>query len=277
MADKQEYIGSSFIQHGPDNDRVYLMKLSEKDDAADVAEKVYQLAVQQGYSKIFAKVPASRADLFLSRGYREEGRIPCFYQGETGAVFLGNYLDPERMQCEQQDTINATISLAESKAENPAAAELPPGHQIRLATADDAESLASIYRTVFASYPFPIHSPDYLRDTMKTHIRYYAVFCGSEMAAASSAEMDRDAQNAEMTDFATLPEHRGKGLAVSLLHAMEPDMHKLRIKTLYTIARAMSPGMNITFAKCGYKYGGTLVHNTQISGRIESMNLWYKN
>jgi hypothetical protein len=46
---------------------------------------------------------------------------------------------------------------------------------------------------------------------------------------------------------------------------------------LYTIARAISVGMNITFARCGYDFGGTLVNNTQIAGRIESMNVWYKN
>jgi putative beta-lysine N-acetyltransferase len=88
--------------------------------------------------------------------------------------------------------------------------------------------------------------------------------------------MDKENRNAEMTDFATLPEHLGNGLAVHLLNFMEPEMQKRGIATLYTIARAISPGMNITFAKCGYIFGGTLINNTQISGSIESMNLWYK-
>jgi hypothetical protein len=34
--------------------------------------------------------------------------------------------------------------------------------------------------------------------------------------------------------------------------------------------------MNVTFARCGYRFAGTLINNTQISGRIESMNVWYK-
>jgi hypothetical protein len=34
--------------------------------------------------------------------------------------------------------------------------------------------------------------------------------------------------------------------------------------------------MNITFSKLGYKYGGLLKNNTNISGAIESMNVWYK-
>ena len=48
------------------------------------------------------------------------------------------------------------------------------------------------------------------------------------------------------------------------------------IITAYTIARAISFGMNITFAKNGYKYSGTLKNNTNISGKLESMNVWYK-
>jgi hypothetical protein len=48
------------------------------------------------------------------------------------------------------------------------------------------------------------------------------------------------------------------------------------MKTLYTIARSHSAGMNITFAKKGYLFGGTLINNTDISGKIESMNVWYK-
>ena len=35
-------------------------------------------------------------------------------------------------------------------------------------------------------------------------------------------------------------------------------------------------GMNITFAKQKYIFAGTLVNNTDISGGIESMNIWYK-
>ena len=56
---------------------------------------------------------------------------------------------------------------------------------------------------------------------------------------------------------------------------METTMNDHGIHTQYTIARALSAGMNITFAKAGYRYAGTLVNNTDISGTIESMNVWY--
>lgn len=79
-----------------------------------------------------------------------------------------------------------------------------------------------------------------------------------------------------MTDFATLPDWRGHGLAAPLLFHMENEIGKKGIKTAYTIARSASAGMNITFAKLGYCYAGRLKNNTNISGSIESMNIWYK-
>jgi putative beta-lysine N-acetyltransferase len=88
--------------------------------------------------------------------------------------------------------------------------------------------------------------------------------------------MDSDAQNVEMTDFATLPEYEGNGLAIYLLHNMENEMRNRKIKTAYTISRAVSYGINIIFAKMGYEYCGTLIKNTNISGNFESMNVWYK-
>ena len=53
-------------------------------------------------------------------------------------------------------------------------------------------------------------------------------------------------------------------------------VEKKNINTAYTIARSNSFGMNCTFAKCGYDFGGILVRNTQIGGKIEDMNVWFK-
>jgi len=53
-------------------------------------------------------------------------------------------------------------------------------------------------------------------------------------------------------------------------------MRSAGIITAYTIARAYSFGMNITFAERDYDFDGTLTNNTNISGRLESMNVWHK-
>jgi putative beta-lysine N-acetyltransferase len=274
MSDTLEKIGNSQIQHGPDNDRIYLMKLNPA-DLPDIVEKLDTLAAEKSYTKIFAKVPSPHAAAFTADGYRKEGTIPQFYNGETDAAFLGKFIDPAREITPQRDEIEQIIALAQSKHGRPGDS-LPNGYTLRPAVEADAKELAEVYKQVFASYPFPIHDPDYLIETMRSHVCYFVAEKDGKIAAAASGEMDKENRNAEMTDFATLPEHLGNGLAVHLLKFMEPEMRKLGMATLYTIARAISPGMNITFAKCSYIFGGTLINNTQISGSIESMNLWYR-
>jgi beta-lysine N6-acetyltransferase len=274
MNDQLEKIGNSQIQHGTDNNRIYLMKLDPA-DLPGITKQLDALAVKNGYTKIFAKVPVPHAAAFVHDGYREEGKIPRFYDGKTDAVFLGKFINPAREISPQREEIEQIIALAQSKTGS-ALKPLPDGYSLRPAVESDAGELAELYRQVFASYPFPIHDPAYLIETMRSHVCYFIAEKAGRIAAASSGEMDKENRNAEMTDFATLPEHLGRGLAVQLLRFMEPEMTKRNIATLYTIARAVSPGMNITFAKCGYTFGGTLINNTQISGSIESMNLWYK-
>lgn len=147
---------------------------------------------------------------------------------------------------------------------------------MRQLSVSDSNELSKLYKIVFASYPFPIHNSDYIKKTMQENIIYFGIFKGDRIVAASSCETDPKSQNVEMTDFATHPDYRGMGLGVILLVKMEEYMRKNNYLCTYTIARAMSPAMNVTFAKLGYKYSGTLINNTNISGNIESMNVWYK-
>jgi putative beta-lysine N-acetyltransferase len=273
MFDRVEKLRRSLVQHGPYNNRTYLMKL----DPADLPELVNELAelcARHGYSKSFAKVPATAVELFTAAGYREEARVPMMLGG-TDAVFLGLYLDEQRALERQPERVAEVLAIARAKANTGSGA----GTEVVVeeTSASDAGEMAAVYRQVFASYPFPIHEPDYLAETMNSHVRYFCVREHGRMVALSSAEMDRSSGSVEMTDFATLPPARGRGLAVRLLAHMESamraqgDMH-----TAFTIARSFSPGMNVTFARTGYTYAGTLTNNTNISGCIESMNVWYK-
>ena len=275
MFDTIEKIDNSLIQHGPMNQRVYLMKLNGQ-DLPDVMFKMDVLAQGQGYTKIFAKVPLQVKQLFTDSGYKEEARVAEFYHGEIDAVFLAKYFDEQRCVDSTQQTINDILELARNKGIAQSQSPLQDGLTIRPAEPSDADVMAELFRQVFESYPFPIHDPDYLCRTMQTHVRYYGVWAGEKMIAVSSAEMDETAENVEMTDFATLPEYRGQGLSRQLLRYMEQEMSQVGMRTFYTIARALSVGMNITFARCGYTFGGTLINNTNICGQIESMNVWYK-
>lgn len=276
MFDTIEKMDHSLIQHGPLNQRVYLMKVNGQ-DLPELLPKIDQLAKTKGYTKIFAKVPQQVKALFRKRDYQQEAAVPNFYNGDIDAVFLAKYLEQSRQEDTEQEKIEHIIDLAQDKAQQPCDEQSTLNAEIRPATPADVDAIVGIYKQVFESYPFPIHDADYIRKTMDSHIQYFCALDNDKMVAVSSAEMDKSSENVEMTDFATLPAYRKQGLAQRLLKTMEKHMKKIGMQTFYTIARALSPGMNITFARCGYKYGGTLTNNTNICGDIESMNVWYKN
>jgi hypothetical protein len=63
-----------------------------------------------------------------------------------------------------------------------------------------------------------------------------------------------------------------KGLAFLTLVLFFPCFTRLA----YTIARAIFRPINAVFAGAGYQFGGLLKNNTNISGSMESMNVWYR-
>jgi len=273
VTDRIETLGHSRIQHGKLNDRIYLMKLA-REDLPTLPERLADLAGAEGYSKIFAKVPAWAEARFRELGYRVEARVPGFFRSETDAVFLGLFLDPARARASDAEQIEA--ALHEALRREPQPATFPDELSCRPCLPADAPAMAGLYRQVFETYPFPIHDPAYLRRTMETHILYFGVWTGGELVGLSSCETDGDARAVEMTDFAVRPQWRGKNLSVALLDVMEREMRRRGFVTAYTIARSVSFGMNIAFARAGYAFGGTLVNNTNICGRFESMNVWHK-
>ncbi|MFZ0390640.1 MAG: putative beta-lysine N-acetyltransferase, partial [Calditrichia bacterium] len=245
MYDKIERLGKSIIQHGKYNDRIYLMKL-HRDDSPHIFPKLKKLAAAKQYSKIFAKVPAWALETVRERGYEKEAMVPRFYEGKTDAFFCSKYLKEARkkLKAPAKELIQENIKLSQSKKGKGVAKAPPPSYSIRKIEREDAGQLAEVYEKVFPSYPFPIFETDYLLKTMDDHVIYFGVFKNNRLVAASSAEMDRQSRNAEMTDFATLPEFRRKSLAVLLLKEMEREMAAMKFPTVYTIARSHSPGMN---------------------------------
>ncbi len=273
--DAIERFGDSLIQHGKANDRAYMMKIGKRDHP-EIVDQAVSLALANHYSKVFVKAPAFAREAFIESSFVEEAKIPGLFQGKEDGFFLSKFLSAERQKEKRPDLLSEVLQSAQKKAGMMEFATLSPGQFCLIMGKDDVEKMANLYRKVFASYPFPIHDPAYLARTMDENLVYYGIVADDRLIALASTEHDFDGQNAEMTDFATLPEFRGHGLASYLLHRMEQGIKRAGVKTAYTIARAYSFGMNITFAKHGYTYGGTLTNNTQISGDLESMIVWYK-
>lgn len=273
MSDKIEKLGNSIIQHGKHNNRIYGMKIDSRDMPGLISE-FDELAELKGYTKIFIKCPARFLPDFIAEGYVVEGFIPLFFSKKTDCFFVSKFLDKKRKTIPAEELRNFGSLLGTSVNDSKNAIFK---YEIGRLAIEDSDAISKIFRQVFKTYPFPVHQPSYIKQTIQGNTTwYFGVKNGARLIGISSAELDLSSQNAEMTDFGVLPDYRGKNIAYRLLNRMEQEMKAIDIKTLYTIARLKEPGMNKTFLKSGYKYSGTLINNTNISGNTESMNLFYK-
>jgi putative beta-lysine N-acetyltransferase len=273
QADTITTLGHSRIQFGPLNDRVYLMELDCR-DLPGVVAKLVQLARGSGLTKICAKVPLSAGADFVSRGFVQEALAPGLFQGRVDGLFLARFMEewrsvpdpqwPRPGTTQDEGSHQAQSSLSSSRFE------------VREMGQDRVQAMAEVFRHQFSAYPFPVSDPDYLQACLQTHVRFFGIEVQGRIAALASSETNTRERYVEMTDFITLPAFRGLGLATALLQTMEQDMAALGFITAFSIARAGSAGMNATFARQGYVYGGRLVKNTCFNGRLEDMNVWVK-
>jgi hypothetical protein len=61
-----------------------------------------------------------------------------------------------------------------------------------------------------------------------------------------------------------------------LLEKLEEDLQSQGIYCAYSIARALSFGMNAVLHQLGYMYRGRLLNNCYIFNKLENMNVWVK-
>ncbi len=254
--------------------RIYITQL-EKGELPQFIAYVENIAKEENLTKIIAKVSAQESVYFIEEGYAIEAYIPHYFKGKTDAIFVSKYFNAERKKVE-------TLTLQEfqqlfATAPKPCAYKLDDAYCIVELSEKEIPEMIAVFKEVFETYPFPIFDAHFLAQSMNAGNRYFGVFTTQQkLVAVSAAECDEMKENAEMTDFAIVSAHRGKGLAYHLLRNMEQALKEKKYKTLYTIARLHSIAMNKTFYNEHYQYSGTLTNNTQIAGNIESMNVWYK-
>ena len=94
------------------------------------------------------------------------------------------------------------------------------------------------------------------------------------IVSAACAEINRKYGNAELSDCGTLPTVTGKGYMKAILSALLVDLKEQEIKSIYSIARSDSAGMNAVFKSLGFDYTGTLIKNVYIFSGFEDMRVW---
>ena len=268
--DRTESIDGAVVQHGHSSDRAYLLKPGH-DATADVA-LLERLASEHGYSKLFAKTTGAATQAFVDAGFAVEARVPSGIPGEE-LSFCTRFLTEDRAVERFPEAVHAALKPQVRRR----SANTPPAVNIRPLGLQDVPELVALYSHVFESYPFPINDPAFLRRSMAEGTVFVGVRDDTgRLIAAASAELSNETLTCELTDFATHPESRGAGLASALLRGLETAVRARGMRVAYTIARATSASINSVFARNGYTHAGTLVNNTHISGRIESMNVWYR-
>jgi putative beta-lysine N-acetyltransferase len=275
MKDIIQKLKHSTIQHGLLNRRVYLIKLQPQ-DLPGIIPQLDAIARKNGYEKVLAKVPGKHKGLFREEAYDPEAMVPKFFRDQDDAFFMAKYFSQQRKVMVDGDRIEEILSLASSREKKKTRSKIAANQTFHRCQAADAPEMSRLFKTVFQTYPFPVFDPQFLIKSMNGHTPYFCVRKNGRIIAVAASEMDHENRCVEMTDFATLSEYRGQSLASYLLREMEKEMARQGMKTFFSIARSLSPAMNITLSNYGYTFGGTLINSTNISGRIESMNVWYK-
>ncbi len=256
---------------------VYEFNLTRDHAAGEMVKLLAGKASENGLDKIWLKSKTGYMNAFTEAGMKLEASIPGYYMGQETALVFALYLSSHRQTPSHARGKELVDKLVSKFKDGTVKRIIPDGITFKWGEKEHCPAMARLYRKVFTTYPFPVFDPDYLKSTIDQDSTYYiTAWHNKELIAASSAEINRPQQNAEMTDFATLPQWRGYGLASFLLDQMETRLQTERFRCLYTIARASSTGMNSVFANAGYGYYGVLIKNCNIGVGFEDMNVWAK-
>ena len=241
----------------------------------DVIQSVLQEASDCKASKVIVKVRREHVPLFLEKGFRLEGVFSHYFLG-SDAYGMSLFLTEDRMNSSywlEEDEIVASIQAKEIKEDQ---GTWQDEYVMRKADPKDIHKLAKLYDTVFETYPTPMNESDYIEKVMEEGTIFYVVEHDGHIVSAASAEINAPYGHAELTDCATLPSYRKLGFMHHLILALEKELQSMHIFVFYSLARALSYGMNQVFYQLGYTYTGRFQNNCYIFDKIEDMNLWVK-
>jgi putative beta-lysine N-acetyltransferase len=238
-------------------------------------QKAEELVQKHYAEKLIFKVRSEQLSKFFEKGFHPEAIIDSYFLG-SDAYYAAKYYKVDRRVNDHwiiEDQIIKGISELKPVQQK---IYPPDGYELKKADESNAMDLAAFYKQVFPIYPTPLNDPEYVKKTMLEGTVYYIFIYQGNIVSAASAEINDFYKNAELTDCATLQEHRKYGLMKFLLQELEGELRKKGIYCAYSIARALSFGMNAALLQLGYHYRGRLLNNCYIYDKLESMNMWVK-
>ncbi|MED3625469.1 putative beta-lysine N-acetyltransferase [Bacillus thermocopriae] len=241
-----------------------------------VLSKAEDLVKQNQAEKLIIKGRKEDTIGFFEWGLQPEAMVDHYFLG-SDAYFYSKYYSADRKKNDHWITEDGIIKSIYQLNKTETKTLPPKEYELIRLDESHASMLSGLYRQVFQIYPTPLNDPDYIIKTMKDGTIYYAYFHQGEIVSAASAEINDFYKNAELTDCATLPEHRKYGLMKMILKELEGELKRRGIFCAYSIARSLSFGMNAVLYQLGYAYRGRLMNNVYIYDKLENMNMWVKN
>lgn len=266
-----------------DNIKIYLDRMNKRVKILDsgsipiqTVDKIKDFASENHAGKVIGNTILPHVKLFTQAGFCVEGKIDGFFKG-IDAYCVSYFMDSKRKisdNPELKDKIIAQCLMSNNRHTAGGSNNLP--YSIRTATQSDIGEIVALFSTVFSTYPTPVYDEEYIRQTMDGKILYKVAESEGKIIGMASADMDMDNRNAEMTDCATYPDHRGKGVLSNIIYELEEELKNRNFITLYSLSRAVNTGINMVLCKHQYKYRGRLINNCNICGAYEDMNIWIK-
>ncbi len=251
------------------------LKVFEFEEIDKSSTHLIDIAEQEGLDKIILFQNEDSEIIHIEEhGFTKEGEIDGFFDGKDAHLYT-KYLSQTRKSSDsvkEENNIIQTIMNTEP-ATNRA---LPDEYRIRDATDKDISQIVNVFNEVFKSYPTPMNDRAYVEKAIHSNVEMAVIENHDEIIGLSSAEIDFERNNAEITDCATIPSERGKGINNHLIQYLENKMQRMGITNLFSIARAKSFGMNKVLHNHKYRYRGRLINNVHIAGDWENMNIWVK-
>ncbi|WP_146157268.1 GNAT family N-acetyltransferase [Enhygromyxa salina] len=257
---------------------------------ASLGRSLLAAAEQLDRGRVIAFVRPAAEQGLKQVGFEREGLIPGFYEGEVACAVMGAYPDASRGDLahpREVAEVKALLAAHEAQLSNPdprsgprsgqADASHPrparPRIETHRATVDDAAAIASLLDETFSAYPTPSGDPEYVAAAIADGTPFRVIEERGRVVACASADLIADARTAELTDCATRPSHRGRGLMQNVLLDLMDDLRALDYPTAFTLARARVPGVNLAFARLGFSFNGTMRQSCRIGEGIEDMNI----
>lgn len=254
------------------NERLKIVE--HKGISENTVTEIVDFSNGEGLGKIISNCRLEQVELFQSCGFIVEGRINGFYGGEDGYC-VSHFLNSRRQTNSRTDEEDSILSQCLNDSKRLLVQE---GNDLKIRNANiyDIPQMIKLFSRVFETYPSPIFSREYLKKIMGGRVLFKVIEEDGKIISIASADMDKTNLNAEITDCATYPEHRGRGLLPNLIYSLEADLKKMNFRTAYSLSRAINPGINKVLSRMDYEYCGRLVNNCHICGGYEDMNIWVK-